>query len=368
MKSKLLSFACATFAVLVLFTLSGPAAFAQDDLVVDEVVAQVNNDIITLSQVRREMKEAADAMIRQQHMTPEQASAEVARRRPEIIATLINEQLLLQKGKELDLSEEVEAEVNRRMLDVAREQGITSIEQLYEAMRAAGLNPEEIRQTMRIELMKQAVLQRDVDAKLFYGLNLDELHAYYEAHKDRFRKPESVALSEIFLSLAGKNEADVRAKALQIIAQARAGSDFGALAVANSEREDKGKRVAPETKGKVGRFEVPNLRADIATAITSVAVGGVSEPIRSDEGYQILHVDERTPASNVSVFNENAVREAITIERSEKARKDYLQNLLADAYVKIGENYRNQVAPLLNLKETPAPTTNTPAAPTKKKG
>jgi len=61
----------------------------------------------------------------------------------------------------------------------------------------------------------------------------------------------------------------------------------------------------------------------------------VSDPLRSDEGYDILRVDARTSGSNTPTFNENHVREAMTAERSPKARETYLQKLLDDAYVKV---------------------------------
>ena len=110
-----------------------------------------------------------------------------------------------------------------------------------------------------------------------------------------------------------------------------------------------GTRTAPENKGKVGRFEIPNLREEIANQIKGVKVGGVSEPLRINDGYQILRVDEREDASSTPVFNENQVREAITIERSPKERETYLRNLLNDSYVKISDNYHDAVAPLLKL-------------------
>jgi len=123
------------------------------------------------------------------------------------------------------------------------------------AMRESGIDPATTRQTLRVEIMKQAVIQQEVDRKIFFGLTVDELKKYFEAHQDKFRKPENVTLSEIFLSSAGKNEAEVKAKALQLVAQLRAGADFGATAVANSEREANGVRVALQTKGKVGAFQ-----------------------------------------------------------------------------------------------------------------
>ena len=65
---------------------------------------------------------------------------------------------------------------------------------------------------MRVEIMKQAVLESEVDRKIFYNLTSVELHDYFDKHKDKFLKAESVDLSEIFLSLAGKQEAEVKAR------------------------------------------------------------------------------------------------------------------------------------------------------------
>src|SRR5256886_5923368 len=161
-----------------------------------------------------------------------------------MIALLINEQLLVQKGKELELTQKIEDEVNKRMLQLAKEQTL-NIQQLEAAMQAQGIVPAEIRQTMRTEIMKQAVLEGEVDSKLFYGLSLDELHKYFDAHRDKFVTPETVELSEIFLSLAGKPEADVKARATQLVTQIRGGADFGTLAAAYSERSQ-------QNKGKVG--------------------------------------------------------------------------------------------------------------------
>jgi peptidyl-prolyl cis-trans isomerase SurA len=336
--------------------------------VVDEVIAQINDDVITLSMLKRETKERIETL-KQNGMTEQQAAEEVTKRQAELIATLVNEQLLLQKGKELEFSSDVEAEVNRRMLEVAKEQGITTIEKLDQAMRESGVDPALTRQTLRTEIMKQMVIQQEVDRRIFFGLTPDELKKYFAANQDKFKKPENVTLSEIFLSSAGKNEAEVKARALELVRQLRAGADFGALAAANSERELNGVRLAPQNKGKVGTFELPNLRPDIATAVKNVPAGGVSEPLRSNDGYQILRVDERVAGSSTAVFNDNKVREAITIERSPKAREDYLQTLRDDAYIKISANYREAVAPILKLapEKTADNSTTQSAKPEEKK-
>ncbi len=372
MKYKFLSLATTCAFLLVLVALVPYSAKAQEGelRVVDEVIAQINEDVLTLSALRRETKERIESL-KQGGMSDQQAADEVNKRQAELIATLINEQLLLQKGKELEMTSDVEAEVNRRMLEVAKDQGITTIEKLDAAMRASGVDPQLTRQTLRTEIMKQMVIQQEVDRKIFFGFTMDELKKYFQANQDKFRKPENVTLSEIFLSSAGKNEAEVKARALELVRQLRAGADFGAVAAANSEREMNGVRMAPENKGKVGAFEVPNLRQDIADAVKNVAAGGVSEPLRSNDGYQILRVDERVPGSNTAEFNENRVREAMTIERSPKMREDYLQTLRDDAYIKLSANYRDAVAPILKLapeKTADNSSTQTAKPEEKKKG
>jgi peptidyl-prolyl cis-trans isomerase SurA len=362
MKSKL-PFIAVVIAAICFISPSLSHAQEGEPVVVDEVIAQVNDGIVTLSQLKREMRERIETM-KQNGMTEQQAVAEAEKRKPELIAILINEQLLLQKGKELDMTQRVEDEVNKRMLAVAKENGINSMDKLCEAMKQATppMSCEETRATMRIEIMKQAVMESEVDSKIFYAPGNDELHKYFEAHKDKFLKPESVELSEIFLGLAGKSEADVKARAADLVKQARGGADFCTLAAAYSERP-----APPGQKPcKVGEFTVPDLRPDIAGAIKNVAAGGVSEPLKSEEGYQIIRVDARTAGSNSPTFNENAVRAAMTGEQSPKAREDFLQGLRNEAYVNVAANYKDSVLPLLKIVPPPAATKRD--QPEKKKG
>jgi len=339
---KLKSIIAAVFVMIAIFMAPSLARAQEGEpVVVDEVIAQVNDGVVTLSQVKREMRERVETL-KQNGMTEPQAVAEVEKKKPELIAILINEQLLLQKGKELEFTQRVEDEVNNRMLKVATENHIKTIDQLCEEMKKSGLSCEEARSTMRTEIMKQAVLESEVDSKMFYGWRDDELHKYFDAHKDKFVKPESVDLSEIFLGLAGKPEADVKAKADQLVAQLRGGADFGTLAAAYSERD-------AQSKGKIGLFNVPDLRADIAAAIKNVKAGGVSDPLKTDEGYQILRVDARTAGSNTASFNENQVRGAMTEEHIDKAREEYLQSLRNEGYINIATNYKDTVEPLLKI-------------------
>ncbi len=148
---------------------------------------------------------------------------------------------------------------------------------------------------------------------------------------------------------------------LQLLAQLRGGADFGTIAAANSERLDpSGNRVATQNKGVVGTFPLPDLKAEFVTAMKNVPVGGITDLIRSDEGLQILRVDARTPASDPKAFDENQVREAITVERRDKERGEYLKGLRKEAYIRLAPEYQATVGPLLT---TGAPATSSTTAP-----
>ena len=372
MKSKFLINArrAASAALLLAAFLAPTLVSAQEEgvpRVIDEVIAQVNADVITLSMLKKDMAEGIEALQQQRGLTAQQATEEISKRRAEIIATLVNEQLLIQRGKEMGMNEDVEAEVNRRMLDVAKRENLKSLALLEQAMRESKIDPASVRATMRTEIMKTWVLGREVDQKIFYGLTESEVKNYYEAHKDKFRKPETLVLSEIFLSTVGKDPKEVRARAEKLAEQLRAGADFGALAMVHSERELDGKRTAPESKGKLGTYAMSDIsKEDVANALKNVKAGGITSPIDADGGIILLRVDERTPAGEAT-YDENKVREAITVTRMEKERKTYMENLRRDAYIEVAKDYQADVLPLLKVEPQKSASTATPAAVTPRK-
>jgi len=344
--------AAAAFAL----TLSVPARAQEESppAVLDEPVVQINNDVLMLSTLKRENAEFREVLVKQRNMAPAEAEAEVVKKQPEIIFNLINEILLMQKGKDLPrLSEDIEADVNREVLRVAKNAGLNTLEELEAALRQEGMSLSDIKDTLRRQYTKQAVLQREVDARVYYGLTDAELRKYYDANRAKF---VSVTLSEIFLSLAGRSEADVKAKAADLAARARAGSDFGELAAKNSEREENGVRTAEKTKGqhvddagKPRSYLLSEVQPVISNAIKDLKPGGISDPIKTDEGYMILRVNERDDS-----FKENFVRGMMTQERSDKAHEDYLRKLRQEAYIKPAPSYVAVIQPMLDKDKSGA--------------
>lgn len=333
-------------AAVALTLLAVSPARAQEEpapVVLDEPIVQVNNDVIMLSQLKRENEDFKEVLTKQRGMTAEQAEAEIAKRQPEIIFNLINETLVIQKGKDIPrMTEDVETEVNREVLNVALKSNLKTIEELEEAMRREGMSLSDVKETLRRQYMKQAVLQREVDAKIYYGLTDKELHDYYNANRQKFA---SVSISELFLSLAGRSDAEVKAKAEQLAAQARSGADFGDLVLKNSEHEatKKNKGLLTDEDGKPRWFLISDLQGSIGDAVKDLQPGGISVPVKTDEGYMVLRVNQRDDA-----FKENFVRGMITTEKADKQHDEYMRTLRKEAYIKPAKNYEAVVQPLLD--------------------
>ncbi|HEX7313346.1 MAG TPA: peptidyl-prolyl cis-trans isomerase [Pyrinomonadaceae bacterium] len=353
------------FATLLLAVCAAAPARAQEEApptVLDEPVAQVDNYVIMLSQLKRENNEFREVLVKQRGMTPEQAEAEIQKKQPEIILNLINEALLVQKGKDIPrMPEEVEAEVNREVLRVAKNSQIPTIEQLEEVMRQEGMLLSDVKETLRRQFMRQAVLQREVDAKVYYGLTDKELQDYYNAHRDRFI---SVTLSEIFLGLAGRSEDEVKAKAADLAKRARTGVSFEELVEKNSEHEQtkKTKGLLADPDGKTRWFFIADLSKEVAVAVKDLKAGGISEPVKIEEGYMVLRVNERDDA-----FKDNYVRGVLTQERAEKEREKYLRTLRSEAYIKPAEAFKDAIQPILEQDKRTTSDANSGTAAAEKK-
>lgn len=341
----------AIFPIAFLF-LTALTAFAQESevKVVDEVVAQINDGVITLSRVKRETNTVIESLVAE-GKTREQATTEANAKQGELIAGIINEELLLQKGKELGVEADADAQVNQRLTQIMREQNIKSLDALYEVMEKQGVDPQLLRESWRRQIIKDLVLRREVDGKLYWGWSAKEMKDYYEKHKDKFTRPETVTLSEIFLSFAGRDENAVRDKAKLLVQQLRAGADFAKTALENSDRQD-----VKDTKGSVGTISIPELKRiseKFVAPIAATKVGGISDPVEVTEGIEIFRVDDRKEASKESVFDESEVRQALTLEAMPAERKKYMTTLRAESYIKVNENYRPLVSPLLSAETLP---------------
>jgi len=330
---------------------SSPSAQETQNRVVDEVIAQVNDGVITLSEIQREIKSSVDSLVAE-GKTKEQAQKMVDEKQGEMIANLINEELLIQRAKELGVDKDVEEQINQQLADIMKKNNIKTVDQLYAEMEKQGVDPKELRDTWRRQATRDIVLQKEVQSKLYWQPSTTDLKAYYESHKDKLIKPETVSFSELFLGFAGRDEAQVRTKSKQVYDQLKAGGDFDKIVKESGDPS----YLAANTGGKVDKFPVAEISdPKMAKALAGVKPGDYTLPVEIDQvGIAILKVTAREAKSNDSTFDENAVRVAILQEKGPDAQKAYLAKLRKDAFIKVNETYRPIVSPILFADERKA--------------
>ncbi|HQZ83032.1 MAG TPA: peptidyl-prolyl cis-trans isomerase [Pyrinomonadaceae bacterium] len=326
----------------------GTFATAQETAtrVVDEVVAVVNDSVITLSRIKSVKKDLADSYVKE-GKTAEEAKRLVDEKEGELIANLINEELLIQKAKEVGLDSSIEADINARFVQIMKDNNLKTIDALYQMMRSQGFEPDDIKENWRSQATRDKVIQELVQKKVFWESTPKELKDYFDAHKEKFIKPETVSYSEIYLGFAGRDEAAVRAKAKEVYDELKKGANFDELAKANS---DPG--IVTEGAGKAEKVSVSTLTDVIKKPIAGIKPGDFTLPFEVQKmGIVILRIDAREAAGSESTFDENAVRLAILQEKGPAAQKKFMTDLRTDAYIKINDTYRPIVSPLLYADE-----------------
>ena len=325
-------------AAALALTFVGSAAAQEPDLV-NEIVARVNNDIITLGDYNAallDFKAEIGRQMQQAGKTEADINAEFERLKGTVLDILIENLLLEQKAKELGI--DVEAEVNQQMTEIAKREGLPNLLKLEEALKSQGIDPDAWRSGLRRSLMQQYVIQREVLQPIFQSLNEKDKHDFYDRHKQEFTTQGQVTLSEIFLPLEGRTAAEVEQRARRLVTELRAGADF-VEAVKNNSPANRATRAQ---NGRMGTFKADEIKQDVAAAISNLKVGEVTEPIRLQDGYQIVRVDERKP-SVVRPFEDQEVQQilgrAVTMERAEEARKKYVSQLREEAFVKVTKGY-----------------------------
>ena len=315
------------------------SAQAQEAELINEIVARVNNDIITrvdYLNALRDFKEELTRQLQQTGKSEAEINAEFERQKTGVLDFIIEDLLLEQKAKELNI--DVEAEVNQQMTEIAKENGQPSVLAFENELKKQGVDPESARATLRKRLQQQYVVQREVLQPIFQRLNDKDRRDFYDKHKEAFTTPGEVTISEIFLPLEGHTAAEVEQRAKRLVAELRAGKNF-AEAVQENSPPNRGTRAQ---NGKMGVFKQGELKEDVTAAISTLKPADVTEPIRLQDGFQIVRLDDRKPPTLIPLEDpkvQAAIGRMATMERAETARKQYLKKLRAESYVEVTKGY-----------------------------
>jgi len=318
-----------------------------DETVVEEIVARVNDSIITMADLKREH----DQIVQEVHQqNPPDPNAVIAQRDKNVLRDLISQQLLVQKGRDLGIS--VDTDVIRRLDELRKEMHASSMEDLEKIAEQQGISFEDFKQNLKNQILSQKVIAQEVGGRI--QITHEEAQKWYDAHKKELDQPESVRLSEILVGTstpppaAGTDQgvsatpvdptpeqiAAAKTKADEIYKQLKAGAKFADLA-----HKDSNGPTASQG-GDLGYFKRGMLAKQLEDVTFAMKEGQYTEPIRTKQGWVILEVTEHTTAGVPPLDKiENQVMNAVYEEKIQPALKVYLTKLREDAYINIRPGY-----------------------------
>jgi peptidyl-prolyl cis-trans isomerase SurA len=320
--------------LLLLAALPAWCADTTTNTVIEEVVARINSDIVTRSELQHSKDEVRQEL-RQQYA--DKADAMFAQREKDVLRDLIDQQLLLQKAKDKGLT--ADTELIKRLDEMRKQMNLSSMDELEKAAREQGVSFEDFKQNMRNQLLTQMVIREEVQPKV--QVTKEDSRKYYAEHQKDFEHPERVRLSEILVStekLEPGDQAGVGAtqqKAQQLLEQVRGGAAFDEVARKSSDATN-----TAAQGGDLGYFKRGILAGELEEKAFAMKPGDVSEVVRTKQGFLILKVTDHEQAG-VPPFKdvEPEIGDQLYYQKLQPALRNYLTKLREDAYIDIRPGY-----------------------------
>jgi len=297
-------------AVCVFCAITVAANAANGPVVVDRVVAVVNDEIITMSDLLREMQKRTD--ITDQRL---------------MLEGMIDRKLQMISAKRngIDVSER---ELTEGIDDIMKRNNMSAV-QFEQALAKEALTLEQY----RAELREQMTLSRLFNKYVRTGIAVDdaEARAYYDKNAKQFSLPEEVKVRHLVVNVPEKaSPAQVtaaREKAAALMERVRKGEDFVALIREYSD--------SPTAKldGDLGFLRRGQAIPELEEAAKNLKPGEYAGPVKCDDGFHIIRVEDiRTPLQPFEKVKEEITR-TLFEQKMENAYRSFLQTLRSEAHI-----------------------------------
>jgi len=341
---------------LVLTVLAGLPPFAAGQ-VVEEIITRVNNQIITRSEFLRSKEQLKDEVKQQD---PANADKLYAEREKDVLRDLIDQQLLLDKGKDLGITGDTD--LIKRLDEMRKDMKLESMEDLEKEATKQGISWEDFKQNMRNQIITQKVIGEEVGGHL--AITKEEEQKFYDDHKSEIEQPEAIRLSEILVApkavatTPSPAAADASAPAPgtpsgqpPVDEAAQQAAEAAALSAAEAKANDLLKQIrggatfedtarkysdgpSASDGGTLGIFKRGQLAKELEDKTFAMKAGEVTDVIRTKQGYVILKVVDHQSAG-VPPLKEALPRieNALYVEKLQPALRAYLTKLREEAYI-----------------------------------
>lgn len=323
------------FPLLFLLLMAIPAIGSAELL--DRVVAVVNDEVVTLSEVELEGQELIRGLSAK---TPAESLPETLQdAREDVLDSLIEKRLLSQKAKEKNISVSPD-EVENAFQHMVGKSGL-SPEDFLAKMKESGMTEPIYREQLKTQVLQNKLASADIRAKVV--ITDDDILDYYDTHYTSqtskggyfllqmgftWRDPQNPQAPPEVLRV---NKLEAQKKAQEVHGLAKDGEDFKELAKKHSELP------SAQDGGDIGVFQLDEMAAYMQDAVRDLKPGEISEVIETPDGYQFFKLLNnqdgtiviKTPLEQVK----EEIRSKLSEQRMQKAYAEWIAELKDQAYI-----------------------------------
>ena len=304
-------------------------AKAEDREVVDRIIAVVNDDIITLTELNQSFKPYAER-IRTNGYPPDKEREMLFTVREDIINQLIDKKLSDQEIKRSEITistKEIDNTIER-----IKESGFHTEEDLKEALAKEGLTMEEYREQLEEQLLRTKLVNYEIKSRIV--ITKEDIRSYCESHPDKYGEKKKYRLLNINMKAPLlDNEAEkleIKNRMQTILEKLKEGYPFETILRNCSELSSSG------CGGDLGLFSLDELSPQIKEALKMLKPGEFTSVLDTDQGYQIFYISEivSTPARPLDEVS-SEIEEKIFQEQVDKKFDAWLTDLRKRSHIKI---------------------------------
>jgi parvulin-like peptidyl-prolyl isomerase len=294
-----------SFVMIILFCLPSYAE--------DIIVAKVNGTVLTQKNLDTELDRLIPQITFHRNVSPEKRKYYYGKALEEIITKELQYQDALAREMKPDKAK-VEAQIERF------KKRFKTKEAYKAALDKEGLTEDQLRAGIEKEMLIQSAIAKTINEPA--QMREAELKEYYEKNVSKFKQPEAIRLRLI----STKDEKKVR----DILAKLKDGDDFGELAYNMSEDDYRVK------SGDIGYVHKGRMLPEIEDAASKLKVGELSEPIKAENRWYIVKVEDRKPEHQMS-FEEvkGKLKKELEAERAAELKKKWIEGLKAKAKIEV---------------------------------
>ena len=311
---------------VVLLSLAVPAQSRRK--IIERIVARVNGEIITLSQIKETTEQLKAEAAKNPDSLKAQKQFEEAKKN--LLRDRIDEALLVQKAKDLGVN--VDTQVIKYLDQLREDFSLETIEDLQDMTDRQGIPWEDFRERITRQYMTREVIWREVRSRIV--ISREEVRKYYMENKEQYQRDEEANLLQIMISLKDREPEEAEKIAQEVLKKIEEEEDFAALARKYSDHS------TASAGGNTGWFKRGTMSAAFEKLAFELPVGETSGILHTEEDLRIVKVAGQHEAG-IAGFGEmeSQITEFLYAKEMQPKVRVYLTRLRKESYIRIIQGY-----------------------------